>query len=47
LSYFLKLLSFSLLLLQLLKLFSNISDSFQKFWTHNMKVMAKDKKSVS
>jgi len=37
--------NFTLLLSKFLKIFGNISDSFKllQFWTHNMKVKAKDK----
>jgi hypothetical protein len=38
--------NFSLSLSRLSKFYTRISDSvkFQKFWTHNLKAMAKDKK---
>jgi hypothetical protein len=40
--------NFALSLLQFLKFFGNILDSFElwKFWTRNTKVMAIDKKSI-
>ncbi len=45
-SHFVQFYNFSLSLLQFLKIFGNISDSFElrKFWTHKMKATAKDKK---